>query len=215
VLINGGANDVFFQLQTAPTQQAAVEAITQAAIDLANVVAIVIANGATHVAVMNLPDIGTAPLGVTSADHGQSLTTISRLFNATLATAIAQYNFGGKVILIDAFSFIDGVVANYRMYGFSVSNTGPNEGMACNLTAQVARANQLHLPDPSGFASSLFCSPKTYWTYDADQTFIFADMVSPDDASQRSLCAVCGTANCGEEMGLGYHRRSGWKLKVA
>jgi phospholipase/lecithinase/hemolysin len=170
VLINGGANDVFFQMQTAPTQQAAVEAITQAAIDLANVVAIVIANGATHVAVMNLPDIGTAPLGVSSADHGQSLTTISRLFNATLASAIAQYNFGGKVILIDAFSFIDGVVANYRMYGFSVSNTGPNQGMACNLTAQVARANQLHLPDPSGFASSLFCSPKTYWTYDADQT---------------------------------------------
>jgi len=85
----------------------------------------------------------------------------------------------GKVILIDAFSFIDRIVTNYTTYGFSVSNTGPNQGMACNLKAQVARANQLGLPDPSGFAESLFCSPKTYWTNDADVTFMFADMVHP------------------------------------
>ena len=48
---------------TAATQQAAVEAITQSAIDLANVVATVIKKGATHVVVINLPDIGKTPLG--------------------------------------------------------------------------------------------------------------------------------------------------------
>jgi hypothetical protein len=77
------------------------------------------------------------------------------------------------------FSFIDGVIANYRMYGFAVSNAGPNQEMACNLAAQVTRAKQLGLPDPSGFAVSLFCSPKTYWSYGADQTFMFADTVHP------------------------------------
>jgi hypothetical protein len=45
VLINGGANDVFFQLQTAATQQAVLEAITKTAADLATLVATVIANG--------------------------------------------------------------------------------------------------------------------------------------------------------------------------
>jgi hypothetical protein len=35
------------------------------------------------------------------------------------------------------------------------------------------------LPDPSGFAESLFCPPATYWKYDADRTFMFADMVHP------------------------------------
>jgi phospholipase/lecithinase/hemolysin len=179
VLINGGANDVFFQLQIAATQQAVLEAITKAAADLATLVATVIANGATHVAVMTLPDIGTTPLGVTSSDHGQLLTKISQLFNSTLKAAFPQNNFGGRVILIDAFSFIDGVIANYRMYGFAVSNAGPNQGMACNLAAQVTRAKQLGLPDPSGFAVSLFCSPKTYWSYGADQTFMFADTVHP------------------------------------
>ena len=70
MLINGGANDVFFQFGiagaagfTAATQQAAVEKITQSAIDLANVVATVIKNGAMHVVVMNLPDLGKTPLG--------------------------------------------------------------------------------------------------------------------------------------------------------
>ena len=181
VLINGGANDVFFQLQTAATQQAAVEAITQSATDLANVVATVVANGATHVAVMNLPDIGTTPLAASSG-QGPLLTQISQLFNTTLAATLQQNKFGGRVILIDAFSFIDGIVANPQMYGFSVSNTA----VACNLGAQITRATTLGLFNqlaPSAFAQlfgqSLFCSPNTYTAPGADATYIFADMVHP------------------------------------
>ena len=136
-----------------------------------------VANGATHVVVMNLPDIGRAPLGVASSDHGQLLTQVSHLFNTTLAAALRlqQKNFGGKVILIDAFSFIDSVISSFRTYGFSYSNTA----IACNLTAQVARAKQLGFPDPSLFGSSLFCSPNTYTTKHADYTFMFADLVHP------------------------------------
>jgi hypothetical protein len=88
--------------------------------------------------VMNLPDIGRAPLGVASSDHGQLLTQVSQLFNITLAAAfkLQQRRFGGKVTLIDAFNFIDGVIANFRTYGFRVSTAGAG----CNLAAQVQKA---------------------------------------------------------------------------
>ncbi len=191
VLINGGANDVFYQLQTAATQQAAVKAITQSATDLANVVATVIANGATHVAVMNLPDIGKTPFGasppqgVSQPQWSSLLTQFSQGFNATLAVALNQEILGGKVILIDAFSFIDGIVTKASMYGF-VSNTA----VACNLSDQVNEAAakglaaQLGLTTNSSlfdqvFAQALFCSPNTYTVDGADYKYIFADMVHP------------------------------------
>jgi phospholipase/lecithinase/hemolysin len=93
----------------------------------------------------------------------------------------AEKNFGGKVILIDAFSFIDSGISGFQTYGFRVSNTA----IACNLTAQVARAKQLGFPDPSLFGSSLFCSPNTYTTKHADYTFMFADLVHRQDGSVR------------------------------
>jgi len=181
ILIDGGANDIFFQLAaaqaagTAAAQQDALKAIAQSAIDLVNVVATMVTNGATHVVVMNIPDIGKAPIGIASADNGQSLTQISQLFNTTLAGALQQQNFGEKVLLIDSFTFIDGVIANFQEHGFTVSNTG----VACDLSAQVARATKLHLDHPSVFGESLFCSPKTFISKGADETFMFADDVHP------------------------------------
>jgi phospholipase/lecithinase/hemolysin len=181
ILINGGANDVFFQLAaaqaagTAAAQQEAVKAITQSAIDLVGVVATMVANGATHVVVINLPDIGKTPLGAASLDQGQSLTQISQLFNSTLAGSLQQRNFGEKVLLIDSFTFIDGIVASFQQHGFMVSNTG----FACDLSAQVMKATRLHLNNPSAFGRSLFCSPQTFVSKGADETFMFADSVHP------------------------------------
>ncbi len=190
VLINGGANDVFFQLeaaQAAGTPEAfgaALEAIIQSAEDLAAIVATVVEHGATHVAVMSLPDIGKSPGGLTTPDNGQLVTAVSAIFNLTLAIAlIKQPNFAGKVIFIDAFSFSDNLIANYKTYGFRVSNTG----IACDLAAQANIAEELCLKqpgsiyciNPANFGSSLFCSPRTYTAEEADYTFIFADLVHP------------------------------------
>jgi len=180
VLINGGANDVFYQLPQVvaalavgtPLETAAAP-ILQSASDLANVVATVVANGATHVAVMNLPDLGITPAFVSSDQL--LLTQISAAFNGKLADALHNKNLGGKYIILDAFRFIDVIVADFKMYGFAVSNTG----LGCNLLAQIARAQQLHLNNPSLFGQSLFCSRRTYTTYDADYTFMFADTVHP------------------------------------
>jgi phospholipase/lecithinase/hemolysin len=194
VLINGGANDVFYQLAIAEevgTPQAllaALEAIAQAAVDLSKIVETVVAKGAAHVVVFNLPDIGKTPAGVHSKDNGKLLTEASQLFNATLAFALQlqHRNFSGKAILIDAFGFVDYLVANgnFQKYGFSVSNTGT----ACNLVAQAAIAaslcpkpanGSLYCTNPALFGSSLFCSQNTYATQDADYSFIFADDVHP------------------------------------
>lgn len=181
VLINGGANDIFVQLATAQAagtaaaQQDARNAIIQSAVDLVNVVATIVANGATHVVLINLPDIGKGPIGVASADNGQSLTQISQLFDTTLVSALRQQNFGTKVLLIDTFTFIDGIIANFREHGFTVSNTG----VACDLPAQIARATELHLDNPTLFGQALFCSPKTFVSKGADETFMFADSVHP------------------------------------
>ena len=125
---------------------------------------------------MNLPDIGRAPLGVASSDHGQLLTQVSQLFNITLAAAfkLQQRSFGGKVTLIDAFNFYRW---RYRQFPnvFRVSNTTT----ACNLSLQVTIAVQHHLNNPTLFGSSLFCSPNTYTTEGTDYTFMVADFVHP------------------------------------
>jgi phospholipase/lecithinase/hemolysin len=181
ILIDGGANDIFFQLAaaqaagTAAARQDAVNAIIQSAIDLVSVVATMVANGAAHVVLINIPDIGKAPMGVVSADHGQSLTQICRLFNTTLANALEPQIFGEKVLLIDSFTFIDSIITNFQEHGFTVSNTES----ACDLSAQVALATELHLSNPSVFGQSLFCSPKTFVSKGADETFMFADTVHP------------------------------------
>jgi len=191
VLINGGADDVLYQLAIAEevgTPQAllaALEAIAQSAVDLSKILETVVAKGAAHVVVSNLPDIGKSPAGVASPDHGKLLTEVSQLFNATLAFALQlqKKNFGGKVILIDAFNFVDSLVANYQKFGFSV----PNTGTACNLAAQVtiaaslcpANPGSLYCTNPTLFDSSLFCSPNTYTAQDADRNFIFADEIHP------------------------------------
>ncbi|MEA3006721.1 MAG: hypothetical protein QOI94_1990 [Acidobacteriaceae bacterium] len=181
VMINGGANDIFFnlavaqQIGTPPAAQAAQQAIVQSAIDLAGVVDTVIAKGATHVGLLNMPDLGNAPQGFSSADHGQSLTQISQLFNATLNSQLQSKNLLDKVIVIDLFTIVDNVVANFQDFGFKVSDNG----MACNAQAEIDKATALKLENPASFNDSLFCSPGTYTTPTAPEDFIFADTVHP------------------------------------
>lgn len=207
VLINGGANDVFYQLAlaeklgTPKALLAALDAIARAGADLARIAGTVVANGATHVVVFNLPDIGKTPAGFFSKDHGKLLTEVSQLFDASLAFGLRlqHRNLSGKVILIDAFGFIDRLVAHPD--GFVVSNTG----FACNLAAQANEA--LALCDPktnpaslycnaSLFASSLYCSPKSYnttsLTPDPPNNFIFADEIHPSTRTNAIFAVYAG-----------------------
>ncbi|HGL4261889.1 SGNH/GDSL hydrolase family protein [Burkholderia dolosa] len=182
VLINGGANDIFYQAQVAQAQGntpaaqlAAAQAIGLAAQQLAGLVQQIVAAGATHVFVANVPDIGGTPLALQGGTQA-AFTQLSGLFNQTLAGTLAALKVDmTKVVVIDAFKWQDGIAANYQANGFSVSNTDT----ACNLKAMVAAATQYGVANASAFGSSLFCSPQTYTVANADQTYMFADTVHP------------------------------------
>jgi len=201
VLVNGGANDIFYNLAVeqataagiqaefaagtitqaqaaaagAAAQTAATTAISQAAIDLATLVGRVVQAGATHVVVSAVPDIGGSPEGLASADKGVTFSEVTQLFNGTLQGALQQSGLLSKVIFVNAYTWVDGIQANFQANGFTVSNTGT----ACNLAAMIAAATKLGEPDPSAFGTSLFCSPQTYTVAGADQTYMYADTVHP------------------------------------
>jgi len=201
VLVNGGANDIFYNLTVeqataagiqaqlaagtitpaqaqaagAAAQTAATTAISQSAIDLATVVGRVLQAGATHVVVSTVPDIGGSPLGLASADQGVTFSQVTQLFNGTLKGALQQAGLLSKVVYVDAYSWVDGIQANFQANGFTVSNTGT----ACNLNAMIAAATKLGEPNPTAFGTSLFCSPQTYTVAGADQSYMYADTVHP------------------------------------
>jgi phospholipase/lecithinase/hemolysin len=175
-------------LQQLPNPQ-----IAQAAVQLAAQINTIVASGATHVVVSTVPDIGNTPLGVNAnlATPGSAalLTGITAAYNAMLVQALTTLNLlgTGKVIVADAFTWLDQQLPNYQALGFTVSNTDT----ACNLASMVKNATAYATANPaatngltpaeygSQFGSSLFCSPQTYTVAGADQTYMFADSVHP------------------------------------
>ena len=183
VLVNGGANDIFYQAQVAQAQGntpaaqlAAAQAIGLAAQQLGGIVQQIVAAGATHVFVSNVPDIGATPQGMMSSAANRALLTQASLgFNQALAAALTQSGLMPKVIYLDIVPVLANVTANYQQLGFAVSNTGT----ACNLQAMAAAAQKFGEPNPQAFATSLFCSPETLTVAGADQTYMYADTVHP------------------------------------
>jgi phospholipase/lecithinase/hemolysin len=180
VIINGGANDILFNLQAVAAGQlsttAASAAIVQAAVDLAGVIGKAVQNGATHVLVSNVPDIGATPQGVMSGAATQGLLTQASLgFNQALSAALTQTGLMSKVIYLDIVPALANITANFGQFGFQVSNTGT----ACNLQAMATAAAKFGEPNPQAFATSLFCSPETLTVKGADQTYMYADTVHP------------------------------------
>ena len=158
VLVWAGANDVL----RAGALPAAAPTVQTAAAALAQLVAQIVQNGAAHVVVVNLPNIGLSPEGIASSDGGANLTQLSQMFNDSLNTALQADGVQGKVIQIDAFTWMNGIIANFTANGFAVSNTG----VACD-------------PSKTPDATALLCSPPTYTTANADQTYMFADELHP------------------------------------
>ncbi|OLL29755.1 acylhydrolase [Burkholderia sp. SRS-W-2-2016] len=216
VLMNGGANDIFTQVQAvsaagtaaaaavlqgggsatdaqtaaatamASASQSAGVAIVTAAKTFAATVQKVIASGATHVVVADVPDIAKTPQGLAAGATGQALIDgLVKAYNGTLQQALASNT---QVIYVSTYQWLDQMLASYQSLGFTVSNTGT----ACNLTSMTTAATAYATKNPSvlasgqtaaswgsAFGSSLFCSPQTYTVAGADQTYMFADLVHP------------------------------------
>ncbi|KXV01202.1 lipase [Caballeronia megalochromosomata] len=158
VLVWAGANDVL----RAGSPPAANTTVQTAATTLAQLVAKIVQSGATHVVVVNVPNIGLSPDGIKSSDGGGNFTQLSQLFNATLTSGLQANGLQGKVIVIDSYTWTTQTIANFKANGFTVSNTG----QACD-------------PSKTPHDTSLLCSPATYVSSNADQTYMFADDLHP------------------------------------
>ncbi|MBP0592467.1 SGNH/GDSL hydrolase family protein [Paraburkholderia sp. LEh10] len=212
VLINGGANDVLqnltAMLTTIETQVAKLTDPTQApgvvqsvalntvgpmAKTLAVQIATIVAKGATHVVVMDVPDIGKTPLATSlAAQFGSSqipqvISGIVATYNGVLQQALAAAGVSTKVVYIAMSDLFTPVLANPAAQGFS--NT---TGTACNVAQMSANATAYAKANPSVltggitaeqygqlFGSSLFCSPNTLVAAGADQSYVFADAIHP------------------------------------
>lgn len=212
VLVNGGANDILQQLPTVltaiatnlggnpsptPAQvQAAVIASTASlqlvAQQLGVQVATILGKGATHVAVMNVPDIGKTPLAAgLVAKYGAQvpalISAVVAVYNGALVQTLQGLGIANKVVYLDASGWLTTLLGNYQTQGFTNAT-----GTGCNVTLMAQNATTYALANPSvlqggmsaqdygtQFGSSLFCSPQTYSVAGADQTYIFADSIHP------------------------------------
>jgi phospholipase/lecithinase/hemolysin len=171
-LIAGYATTAVQQMTLAGTQLAAL--ITNQ----------IIANGGTHVVVVNLPDVSktpdaanwlTAGAGVyVDPIHAHLTLDMTNAFNAALATGLSVTTVNGnqvsslaQVAYVDAFTASDEEAANPSAYGLTNVSTPACLLPAANATALAAAPT----PQPTGLtvpgvgwiplASSLFCTKNT------------------------------------------------------
>jgi phospholipase/lecithinase/hemolysin len=130
-IVEGGANDLIDPLSalllnppatTAEFMQDVQEIATPIVVNLATIVGTLKALGAQHIAIVNVPDFGKAPriVGfgpVASAVVSQVVQVVNGYVAAQLDGLDAMG--GSKIARIDAFAFIDGVVAAPASFGFT------------------------------------------------------------------------------------------------
>ncbi|HTJ91550.1 MAG TPA: SGNH/GDSL hydrolase family protein [Pararobbsia sp.] len=197
VLIQGGANDIIMNIEAVSqgleTQPQAQAALATAATKFVQAIGAILQAGATHVVVVDVPDIGKTPLSILANDGGLTSATFTatiQQFNAGVAAGLTSAGIANKVVQVSSFNFIDQQVANFQANGFTVGNTGT----ACNLALMQQNAQAAGQPDPSAFASSLFCSPQVYTAPNADQTYMFADTIHPTTHLHALFASVVETA---------------------
>lgn len=190
VTVMAGGNDVFINLATvsatvaaataAPgatpqsiaaaaqaASTAAVTAMATAGGELAGYIkALILAKGATHVVVVNLPDVSQTPLAYAQSQTTQGLISLmTTTFNDQLHAGLAST---AGVLEVDAYTQGRDQVANPGTYGLTNVTTP-----ACDLTKENT-ANTVTMP----FASSLVCSTNTLIAGDTSR-YEFADTVHP------------------------------------
>jgi len=131
------------------------------------------AAGAQNIVVLNLPNLGATPAAAAQgASAQQSLTGLATVYNATLNGGLATLQDG--IIPINAFGFLNEVIADPTTYGFS--NT---TGTACGtLSGSLACG-------PAGDPNYLF-----HYAAGANNDYVFADGVHPTGHAHALLAQV-------------------------
>ncbi len=135
----------------------------------------IVANGANHVTVLNLPDASKTPYAL--AQSGNARDWISAMVIAFNVRLLAGLVGQSKVLLVDAYSFDRDQADNPGSYGFS-NVTAP----AC---ADVDSDNPL-VPPKNVLNSALVCNQSNL-VAGADQNYKFADTVHPTPFTNQLL----------------------------
>jgi len=189
VLLQGGANDIINAVLEAANGQIFPSdvpgLVVDAAIDLADQVRRIDQAGGSKIALLNVPDIGATPFGRQNPEIGPALGAMSRLFNDTLRDRLQQRAQPRGLVLIDAYAWYSDTLVNYRRAGFRVGA----DDVACSLPKVLDRAYFLGLPNPVNFVQqngwALLCSGRTLTEPDADQSYMFADLLHPASRVQQ------------------------------
>jgi phospholipase/lecithinase/hemolysin len=152
---------------TAAAENASVQAaqayMALAATNLANAIkSQVIAKGAKHVVVINVPDISTSPYiaAMNSPSTSALVKGLTSLYNSTLQAGLS----GTGVLIVDAFTQSENQVNNPSQFGLTNVSTP-----ACSTTSS---ANPLQ-------GSSLTCTAASTLTGVDTSAYLFADSVHP------------------------------------
>jgi phospholipase/lecithinase/hemolysin len=189
VTVLAGANDMFIQVATVqaevtaglPAAQAvggAVAAMTTAADELAaDINTMILANGATHVVVVNIPDASLTPSAIAQGASGQALVKqLVQTFNAELA---AKLTAGPSLLLVDAFSASEDQATNMAQYGLTNVTTPvctSSSSLLCTKNTLIAAV-----------APAASAAPAT-----AANTYEYADSVHPTPYGYRLLSELVG-----------------------
>ena len=196
VTVLAGGNDALIQLESLPqkiaayaaafiaagddvatatakaTAQAGAEAVTAMGTEGANLAVDIntkiIANGATHVIVVNLPDLSKTPLGYSLDAATQGLVaTMVDTFNAQLTSGLAAS--AANVVIVDSAASTRDQAVNPAAYGLTNNNTP-----ACDATK---------------VGTSLFCTAGTVIAGDVSH-YEFADDVHPTPFTYKLLAQL-------------------------
>jgi phospholipase/lecithinase/hemolysin len=173
----------------------AVSGMATAATTLAGYVKNMVAQGARHVVVVNLPDVSQTPFatstitvnnGVTDNSQQQLVYAMTTTFNQALAAALGATHGvpANGVLLVDAFSENQRQIANPAHY--ALTNV---KDVACNPALTPVN------PADATTASSLVCTTNTLVTsaggnavtQDQALHFLFADSVHPTPYGHKLL----------------------------
>lgn len=198
VLVLAGGNDLFINgaviTATAKANGDVAAAINNAVVAMgtagAELAALVktqmLAKGAKHVVVVNLPDVSLTPDSIEAGADSQGITkTMTTTFNKALADGLKDA--GPAVVFVDAFTQSVDQAAHPAQYGLSNVTT-----RACDLTKLVVDLVVNGAPNPATSAplpTSLVCNTKTLIADDTS-TYLYADGVHPTPYGYKLLAQL-------------------------
>ena len=185
VTVFAGGNDIFINLAQAGagaiTPTAAVTAMGQAgAEEAAYVTSLILAKGATHVVVVNLPDVSITPLGLSQNAQTQGLIkTMVTTFNDQLKAGLTASN---SLVYVDAFTASEDQAAHMAQYGLTNVSTP-----ACDLQKAASSLICTTSTLIAAVAPTTAGAPAT-----AANTYEYADTVHPTPYGYRLLAELVG-----------------------